>query len=151
MLHAWTDGSGTTHDKHAGIGVVLLDDAGLVLAEAGASIGLGTNNVAEVRAIGRALALAYAVVGSRGAELRIYSDSAFALGAVAPGCEWHVRKNRDLAGLVLAVRAEVRKWPSLSFEKVKGHAGLEWNERADVLANLGRKRGITLAATARAA
>ena len=142
-LEAWTDGSGTVAEQHAGIGVVVAR-RGIVLCEASEPIGFGTNNIAEVRAVGRALALAFGVARSRGVPLVVRSDSAFALGAVAPGSTWNVRRP-ELATLCAGVRAECAKWPALRLEHVAGHSGVVMNERAHQLAGAARKRGIARA------
>jgi ribonuclease HI len=149
-LEAWTDGSGTTGDRPAGIGVVVLRDAEPIV-EASAAIGLGTNNIAEVRAIGRALALVFAVTRTRDVPVTIRSDSEFALGSVRPGSSWRVTSNPALAALVEAVRREASRWPHLRLEHVPGHAGHQWNERADVLAGRARKAAVARLAMAGAA
>jgi ribonuclease HI len=146
-LEAWTDGSGTTADRHAGIGVVLVVE-GVVVCEASEPIGLGTNNDAEVRAIKRALFLAWAHAGrTRGLDLVVWSDSMFALDAVRPGCAWNIRRPA-LRALCEAVRAECARWPALQLAHVEGHTGVVHNERADVLAGRARKAGIARAAAA---
>lgn len=143
-LVIYTDGSGTVAAKLAAIGVVVCLGEEIV-AEVSECIGPGTNNVAEVRAIGRALAMARAITGSRDAAVTIRSDSEFALGAVAPGSTWQLRANPALAALALAVRAEVARWPHLTLEHVPGHAGVPGNERADALAGRARKTAIARA------
>lgn len=136
-LQAWCDGSGTTAEKHAAVGVVIV--AGdVALAEASEAIGLGTNNDAELRAIKRALYLAWSIGGTRNVALTVYSDSAWALGAVQPSCEWHIRRPEQ-ARLCERMREEIRRWPLLTFAHVRGHTGLVWNERADALAGRARK------------
>lgn len=138
---AYTDGSGTTATKPCGIGVVLFENDALV-AECSASLGLGTNNIAEVRAIGRALAITYARARSRDVCLTIRSDSEFALGAVAPESRWKIKASEALRELVHSIRLEARRWPRLALEHVYGHTGIVGNERADVLAGLARKRQL---------
>jgi len=141
-LVAWTDGSGTMQDSPAAVGVIVALD-GVVVVEASEHIGLGTNNVAEVRAIGRALALGFAVGGGRG-PLIIFSDSEFAMGAVCRGSSWEISESRnpDLRTLVLQVRNEVARWRDLTFQHVKGHSGNYGNERCDWLAGRARKAHI---------
>lgn len=138
-LRAWADGSGTTADQLAAIGVVVAR-AGVVLCEASECVGPGSNNDAELRALGRALTLAGRVAG-RNAELVVYSDSEFALGAAAPGSTWNIR-NEQQAALVAALRAETARWPRLQLRHVKGHAGDAGNERADWLAGRARKAAV---------
>ena len=137
-LAAWTDGSGTLALTPAAVGVIIARD-GEVICESSEHIGIGTNNDAEVRAIGRALALAYAVSSYRRVPLTIYSDSEFAIGAVRHGSNWNVRRH-ELATLVYLIRDEVARWRALSFRHVKGHSGNLGNERCDWLAGRSRKQ-----------
>jgi ribonuclease HI len=140
LLEAWTDGSGTTDENPAGIGVVITRRH-VVICEASEHIGNGSNNVAELRAIARALTLARLIAGDRAAGLTVRSDSEFALGAIRPGSTWRIRKDA-LADLVEQMRAEVCRWPHLRLEHVKGHAGDPGNERADFLAGRARKAAV---------
>ena len=73
----------------------------------------------------------------RGRELVVRSDSMYAIGAVtAPqGPEPHHKNAR----LIVIVR-RMLLGRVVTFEHVEGHAGVEGNERADVLAGLARKR-----------
>lgn len=143
---AWTDGSGSTADRHGAIGVVVVCDD-VVVCEASEHIGLGSNNIVEVRAIGRALALVHAITRDRATPLTIHSDSAFALGAVAPGSTWRLRANPALTVLALAVRAEAARWPALVLRHVRGHTGVVGNERADWLAGRARLAAESKGAT----
>lgn len=127
---AYCDGSGTTFEKPAGIGVVVYDPfrEPLLIAE---NIGLGTNNVAELKAIWRALK---AVPDTR-RKILIRSDSEYALGSCSEE-GWRPKANVDLIAQVrqdLAIRAG-----RVRFEHVDGHAGVEGNEIADRLAKVGR-------------
>jgi DNA polymerase-3 subunit epsilon len=135
-LEAWTDGSGTTADQPAGIGVVI-SRGGLVLCEVSDAIGAGTSNQAELRAIARALTLARQVAGSRDVPLRVCSDSQFALGAI--GSDRYQLKAEHLVELVESLRLEVRRWPRIELRHVAGHSGVVLNERADQLAGRARK------------
>jgi len=138
-LRAWADGSGTTADQLAAIGVVVAR-GGVVVCEASECFGPGSNNDAELRAIARALTLASRIAG-RDAALTLYSDSEFALGAAAPGSTWNIR-NEQQAALVAQLRAEAARWPRLQLRHVKGHAGDAGNERADWLAGRARKAAV---------
>ncbi len=79
-------------------------------------------------------------------SIEVYSDSAYLVNCMKQG--WYKRwlvnnwtnskknpvENRDLWERLLALKA---KMPRLSFIKVKGHAGIELNEKADRLARQG--------------
>jgi ribonuclease HI len=110
-----------------GIGVVVIADGRR--QELGEYLGVGTNNIAELTAIERGLALAEKVDGQRGRPVRVYSDSAYAIGVVSLG--WKAKANREL---VERLRQRARAFPALGFVKVAGHAGVPENERCDELA-----------------
>jgi ribonuclease HI len=134
---AYTDGSGTTAKKAAGIGVALYrqDAAPEYVAE---NIGEGTNNRAELCAIWRALR----AVPDTGRDVDIYSDSEYAIGALTQ--DWARNVNAELIeniriDLTLRQRQRSGGHKPVRFFHVDGHAGNEGNEVADKLANIGRK------------
>lgn len=137
-LEAWTDGSGNTSDRPGGAGVVFVR-ADVILAEVSEGIPLASNNTAEVWAIGRALQLVGETWGWR-VRLRLCSDSEWALGATAPGSHWHVDRKNLSGRAALKARALAEKHERLELHHVKGHSGLVFNERADELAGMARKR-----------
>lgn len=126
---AYTDGSGTTKVKPAGIGVVLYrpDDAPQLIAE---NIGPGTNNRAELCAIWRALRAVPAIDH----PIHIYSDSEYAIGALTQ--DWQRNHN---AKLIECIRRDLALREGVRIEHVDGHDGNEGNEVADRLASIGRK------------
>lgn len=154
-LEAWCDGSGTVATKPAGVGVVIArlkhppppDDRDRyeVLCEASVPIGRGSNQRAEVCALGLALRLAFEVTGSFEHPVTLCSDSEFALGACAPDSTWRIRV-APLVEPVSRARALAAQFPRLVFKHVPGHSGLELNERADKLAGRARKAAIAAAA-----
>lgn len=125
----FTDGSGTTADKPAGIGVVIYTSSfrPQLIAE---NIGLGTNNVAELRAIWRALQ----AFPDLGRKLLIQSDSEYAIGSLTK--PWNGTANAEL---IQAMRADLALRPKVKIVHVDGHSGIEGQEIADQLANIGRK------------
>lgn len=148
-LTVYTDGSGTKSDQHAGIGVVVMEgDA--VLEEHSAPIGLGSNVMAEVRAIRRGIELARRI--DPDARIVVYSDSRFAIDATAPGCDWNIR-DPELERFAVATRRQRSSW-WITVLHVKGHRPLKkakdeddarhirGNRRADELAGKARKEGI---------
>lgn len=134
---AYCDGSGTQAHLPCGAGVVILD-GGVVVLEASRSLGLGTNNHAELSAIRVALAITDTPEW-RSRPLVVRSDSMYAIGAMTsthnPSPE---RPNAKLIAIArrLLVGRDVR------FEHVRGHSGEPGNERADKLAGLARLRGV---------
>lgn len=101
------------------------------------SLGLGTNNHAEVSAVRVALAITESY---RDRLLVVRTDSQYTIGALtAPADPEPWAANAKLLGLVR--RAMVGR--AVQFEHVKGHAGIAGNERADVLAGLARRKGLT--------
>lgn len=135
LLVAYTDGSGTIAERPCGAGVVVYLGAEVIL-EASRHLGNGTNNHAELSAIRVALAITDAP-GLRDLELVIRSDSEYAIGAVTRASE--TEAHRPNARLIALVRRAMRG-RRVRVEWVKGHAGIEGNERADELAGLARRR-----------
>jgi ribonuclease HI len=130
LVHVWTDGACSGNPGPMGIGVVVL--AGGARQELGAYLGIGTNNIAELTAIERGLALAVSWLGEETAEkkaVRVYSDSNYAIGLLSKG--WKAKANQEL---VARIRTALKPFRRLSFVKVEGHAGIAENERCDELA-----------------
>jgi ribonuclease HI len=121
-ISVWTDGACTGNPGPAGIGVVILD--GKKRRELSEYLGVGTNNIAELMAIVRALE---EVPTDR--TVVIHADSAYALGLLGKG--WKAKANQEL---VERMRGLAKKFKDLRLVKVAGHAGVAENERADELA-----------------
>jgi ribonuclease HI len=134
-VHVWTDGACTGNPGPMGIGVVVIAASGR--RELGEYLGTGTNNIAELTAIERGLDLAEKVVPARDRPVRVYSDSAYAIGVISMG--WKAKANQEL---VARLRRQAAAFPDLRFVKVAGHAGVPENERCDELA----RRAIELRA-----
>jgi ribonuclease HI len=92
----------------------------------GIPLGPGTNQRAELLAVGEALRRLRDPAGS---AVTLYSDSAYAIGCLTQG--WKVKANPELAQ---QVRALIRECGSFRMIKVPGHAGHPENERANALA-----------------
>ena len=118
----YADGACTGNPGPAGLGVVLLD--GTDRRELSEYLGEGTNNIAELMAIVRALEHA-----PRDRPVLVHSDSAYALGLLGKG--WKAKANQDI---VERMRKLAREFSDLRLIKVAGHAGIVENERADALA-----------------
>ena len=126
-IEAWVDGACTGNPGPCGFGVVLC--SGAQRKEISGFLGMGTNNVAELAA---ALA-ALRAIRDRERLLRLYTDSAYVHGLVTR--PWKPKANR---ALVAALRAEARTFQRAEFVRVRGHAGVPENERADARAGRGR-------------
>ena len=119
----FTDGAALGNPGPMGIGVVLV--AGAHRKEISEYLGVGTNNVAELTAVLRALE----AVKDRDRPVLVHSDSNYAIGVLAKG--WKAKANQELVARIRAVGAAFRR---LHFVKVEGHAGVPENERCDELA-----------------
>lgn len=119
----YTDGASSGNPGPSGIGVVL--HYGRHHKEISRHIGIATNNIAELEAIRTAVT----ELKNTNLPVRIFTDSSYAFGVLTLG--WKAKKNTDL---VNAVKKTISKFKDLKIIKVKGHAGIEGNERADFLA-----------------
>lgn len=121
-FEAWVDGACSGNPGPCGIGLVLLDRG--ARRELSEYLGVGTNNVAELTAIIRALEEA-----PRDRTVIVHSDSSYALGLLGLG--WKPKANQ---ALVERMRDLAAGFSDLRLRKVEGHAGVVENERADRLA-----------------
>lgn len=123
----FTDGGARGNPGPAGIGVVLQDDEGVVVAEIAEGIGHATNNVAEYRALIAGLELAL----ERGCtELEVRIDSK--LVAMQVEGRWKI-KSDGLRSLAVRARSLLDRFGDVSISHVPR---LE-NAHADRLANIG--------------
>ncbi|HWE26418.1 MAG TPA: ribonuclease H [Polyangia bacterium] len=118
----YTDGACSGNPGPAGIGVVILD--GGKRRELSEYLGTGTNNIAELMAIVRALEEV-----PRDRTIVLHADSSYALGLLGKG--WKAKANQEI---VERMRTLARDFRDLRLVKVDGHAGVAENERADELA-----------------
>jgi ribonuclease HI len=121
----YTDGACTGNPGPAGLGAVILDRGQRI--ELSEYLGEGTNNIAELAAIERALEAV--PDAERDRPVVIHSDSSYSIGLLTRG--WKAKANAEL---VARIRALAGAFPRLRFVKVPGHAGIPENERADALA-----------------
>ena len=126
-LIVYSDGAARGNPGPAGIGAVVLDEDGQVVAEVAQGIGIATNNVAEYRAALAGLEAARAA-GARSVHLR--ADSRLLIEQLAG--RFRV-KNPTLIRLNQQVRDVLRSFDAVEFE----HVRREKNRHADRLANVG--------------
>jgi ribonuclease HI len=119
---AYADGACSGNPGPAGLGVVVID--GPTRVELSEYLGQGTNNVAELTAVLRALG---EVAPER--PMTIHTDSQYTIGVVQKG--WKAKANQ---ALVAELRAALSTRPRTRLQYVPGHAGVLLNERADALA-----------------
>jgi ribonuclease HI len=121
----YTDGACTGNPGPMGIGVVIMD--GKERRELSEFLGSGTNNIAELTAIKRALEVLPDEARTR--IVKVHTDSSYSIGLLTKN--WKAKANTEL---VEELRALARRFPKLQMVKVKGHSGIPENERADSLA-----------------
>ena len=90
-------------------------------------LGHGTNNIAELTAIKRALEALPDPHRKR--IVKLHTDSSYSIGLLTKN--WKAKANTEL---VAELRTLTKSFPKLQFVKVKGHSGIPENERADQLA-----------------
>lgn len=135
-----TDGACSGNPGPAGIGVLI--ERGEEVVEHSEFIGEGTNNVAELTAILRALEMLRE--DEREAHVVLYTDSGWSLGVLVGG--WKAKANLALIG---KIKEKMALFPHLELLKVRGHAGQDGNEEADYLATMAVRREDTTTRTRR--
>jgi ribonuclease HI len=123
MICIYTDGASSGNPGPSGIGILLL--YGSHEKEISKYIGSATNNIAELEAIRVALL----ELKRTDLPVKIFTDSSYAYGVLTLG--WKAKKNTEL---IKSIKKIISKFSKLKFYKVKGHANIDGNERADYLA-----------------
>ena len=119
----YADGACSGNPGPAGLGVVIIDgDNRIELSE---YLGEGTNNVAELTAVLRALE----EVSDLARPMVIHTDSQYTIGVVQKG--WKAKANVEL---VAELREALEEREDTRLHYVPGHSGVILNERADALA-----------------
>ncbi len=121
-IDVWTDGACTGNPGPSGFGAIVR--FGMTYLEISQYIGIGTNNIAELLAIGAAMEEVRDIDGA----VQIHTDSTYAIGVLSKS--WKAKANVELIGWIKGLIAG----RDVKFVKVKGHAGIPLNERADRLA-----------------
>lgn len=123
VICIYTDGASSGNPGPSGIGVLLL--YGDHEKEISKYIGIATNNIAELEAIRVALL----ELKRTDLPIKIFTDSSYAYGIITLG--WKANKNTEL---IKTIKKLIVKFRNLKFYKVKAHAGINGNEKADYLA-----------------
>lgn len=138
----YTDGAcNPTNPGPCGAGVACWNPDSKTWIERAVALGDGTNNIAELAAIGLGFTLLRELETARGspfAHVELVTDSAYVQGVLC-NASWKPKKNRQLIAALasqltaLNARANTR----VGLHVVRGHVGIEGNERADCQANKG--------------
>lgn len=127
----YTDGAAKGNPGPGGYGVVLL--SGQHRKELSQGFIRTTNNRMELLAV----IVGLEALKIKGTEVDIYSDSKYVVDAVSKGWvfNWEKKNFKDKKNVDLWKRfLQIRKFFTLRFHWVKGHAGNPLNERCDTLA-----------------
>jgi len=129
VIVAFCDGATKGNPGPSGAGALVryLDDE---TVEVGRYLGQGTNNIAELSAIGIVLEVLERLEVAHDQPVTIFSDSKYSIGVLSQN--WKAKANREL---ILTLKKELSKWPNVRFSWVAGHSGIAGNERADELAS----------------
>lgn len=124
-VHLWTDGACTGNPGPAGAGSVLLD--GDQRTEWSTWLGQGTNNIAELSAVLQGIE---ALPDGFDRKLVIHTDSEYVIGVLSKN--WKAKANTEL---IMTIRAQLQRLRGgIVWHWVRGHQGVELNERCDELA-----------------
>jgi ribonuclease HI len=129
-LQIYTDGAARGNPGPAGIGIVIMNDAGEVLEQHCKFLGTATNNIAEYEALVNALTLARKYVPC---SIQVYSDSELMVRQMMG--KYKV-KNEVLLRYFGTAQAMLKNFESVVFQ----HIPRERNKLADQLANQGIDR-----------
>lgn len=132
IICIYTDGASSGNPGPSGIGALLLFRNHE--KEISKYIGIATNNIAELEAIRVALL----EVKKTDLPVRVFTDSSYAYGVLTLG--WKAKKNLEL---IRSIKNVITKFKDLKFIKVRGHEGVEGNEKADFLATSALKKKKT--------
>jgi len=137
---AYADGACSGNPGPCGLGVVVVD--GEKRRELSEYLGIGTNNIAELTAILRAVE---SVTTGEARPVIVFTDSSYAIGVLQKG--WKAKANQEL---IAEVKKALKRLAAVELRYVPGHSGVALNERADVLATESVRRRATRAWTTEA-
>jgi ribonuclease HI len=119
----YADGACSGNPGPAGLGVVLVD--GSERRELSEYLGTGTNNVAELTAILRAIEMTQGETR----PVVLHTDSQYSIGVLQKG--WKAKANVEL---VATIKRALAEHGTMRLVYVPGHSGVALNEVADALA-----------------
>jgi ribonuclease HI len=148
VIYLYTDGASTRTPKCGGWGYVLLFNEHRKLCCGGGPD--YTSNAMELMAIRKGLE----AIKSTPKPIRVFSDSKYAIASIFHYAEGWKRNgwrtstgtwvmNRHIIEPAMEQVRRLRASGTLSAKWVKGHSGVTYNEVADRLAGLGKKRFST--------
>jgi ribonuclease HI len=123
VISVFTDGASSGNPGPSGIGIVM--EYARHQRDISEYIGVTTNNVAELKAV----EIALTEIRRKDLPVRIYTDSKYVYSLLCEG--WKAKKNIDL---IDSIKKLMSRFSDIKIIKVKGHAGINGNERADRLA-----------------
>ena len=134
-LVGYTDGSRLDNGQ-SGAGVFIRKFEGAREVNLAVPLGTNSNNVAELYALGRGfLEMFYILIATgkgSGTRCLLFSDSSYAINVVVKG--WKARKHLNLSRWVRGWYRKLRAICKIELRWVRGHTGVDGNERADKLA-----------------
>lgn len=131
-LICFTDGSASPNPGPAGAGACVFSSDPAVVTDIGASLGKGSNNLAELYAIGTLFDFLLSATLPPPSHIHLFTDSLFASNAIIS-----TKPPSSHSVLVLRLRvlfARVMCVAPVSLHWIRGHCGAGGNERADRVA-----------------
>ena len=125
MYIAYTDGSCKPNPGIGGWGVIILDSEGHIFCFANGARPDVTNNQMELVSVIGALAAI-----PEGEEVKVFSDSQYVINTMTKG--W--KKNKNITYWDCLEKIITERKLKVIWQWVKGHAGDEYNEKVDALA-----------------
>jgi ribonuclease HI len=145
----YTDGSCLSNPGPGGWAAIVLRDEGQAWEISGGTVEETTNNRMEMTAVIEAIKAVSPIT----APVTIISDSQYVIKGITEWLSGWKSKGWKTAGKKPVINQDL--WqeldklnsPLITWSWVRGHAGNEWNERADVLANTAAQQAADLNAS----